>query len=48
MVETKRKMRMGDFQVEYNKAEMRKAELTKKELIDLPPETPTYQAIGRM
>lgn len=48
MIDTQQKLRLSDYQIEVQKQIIRKAELTKEELKQQNPDTPTYQGVGRM
>nr|CAG4646743.1 EOG090X0LK7 [Macrothrix elegans] len=48
MVETSQKLKLADIQIETLKRTMTHAQLTEKEISQLPTETKTYESIGRM
>nr|CAG4635224.1 EOG090X0LK7 [Alona affinis] len=48
MVETSQKLKLADMQIETLKRNMIHAQLTDKEISQLPAETKTYESVGRM
>ncbi len=48
MIESKQRLRQGELISDAQKSQIRVAEITKQELVSLPENTPTYQAVGRM
>ena len=48
MVETSQKLKLADMQIETLKRSMIHAQLTDKEISQLPAETKTYESVGRM
>ena len=48
MVESTQKIKISEFQIEQLKTTITRARLTEKELNSLPPDTRTYEALGRM
>nr|CAG4642232.1 EOG090X0LK7 [Eurycercus lamellatus] len=48
MVETSQKLKLADIQIETLKRSMTHAQLTDKEISQLPIETKTYESVGRM
>merc|ERR1712071_319827 len=48
MVDTSQKLKLADMQIETHKRSMTHAQLTEKEIIQLPLEVNTYESLGRM
>ncbi|XP_057379286.1 prefoldin subunit 1-like [Daphnia carinata] len=48
MVETSQKLKLADLQIETLKRSMTHAQLTDKEISQLPTDTKTYESVGRM
>merc|ERR1712135_181206 len=48
MVETSQKLKLADIQIETHKRSMTHAQLTEKEISQLPLEVNTYESLGRM
>ena len=48
MVETSQKLKLADLQIETLKRSITHAQLTDKEISQLPTETKTYESVGRM
>ena len=48
MVETSQKLKLADMQIETLKRSMTHAQLTDKEISQLPSETKMYESVGRM
>lgn len=48
MVETSQKLKLADMQIETLKRNMIHAQLTDKEISQLPADTKTYESVGRM
>lgn len=48
MVETSQKLKLADLQIETLKRSMTHAQLTDKEISQLPIDTRTYESVGRM
>ena len=48
MVESTQKIKISEIQIEQLKSTITRARLTEKELDSLPPETRTYESVGRM
>ena len=48
MVETSQKLKLADLQIETLKRSITHAQLTDKEISQLPTETKTYESCGRM
>ncbi|XP_067011148.1 prefoldin subunit 1 [Anabrus simplex] len=48
MLETTQKLKLADVQIDSLKRSMQHAMLTAKEIAALPPETKTYESVGRM
>nr|CAG4642958.1 EOG090X0LK7 [Evadne anonyx] len=48
MVETSQKLKLADIQIETYKRSMTHAQLTEKEVSQLPLEVNTYESLGRM
>nr|CAG4643657.1 EOG090X0LK7 [Ilyocryptus agilis] len=48
IVETSQKLKLADIQIESIKRSMTHAQLTDKEIAQLPTDTKTYESVGRM
>ena len=48
MIETSQKLKLADMQIETLKRSMTHAQLTDKEVSQLPSETKMYESVGRM
>ncbi len=48
MLESSQQIKISEFQIEQLRSTITRARLTEKELDGLPPETRTYEAVGRM
>nr|CAG4649872.1 EOG090X0LK7 [Scapholeberis mucronata] len=48
MVETSQKLKLADLQIETLKRSITHAQLTDKEISQLPNDTKTYESVGRM
>ena len=48
MVETSQKLKLADIQIESHKRSMTHAQLTEKEIGQLPADIKTYESLGRM
>ncbi|XP_051162930.1 prefoldin subunit 1 [Leptopilina boulardi] len=48
MIDTSQKLKLADVQIETLKRTKQRAELTSKEITSLPPNTRTYESVGRM
>ena len=48
MIETSQKLKLADMQIETLKRSMTHAQLTDKEISQLPSETKMYESVGRM
>nr|CAG4651519.1 EOG090X0LK7 [Simocephalus serrulatus] len=48
MVETSQKLKLADLQIETLKRSITHAQLTDKEISQLPTDTKTYESVGRM
>ena len=48
MVDTSQKLKLADVQIESLRRTKQRAELTSKEVTSLPPNTKTYESVGRM
>ena len=48
MIETSQKLKLADMQIETFKRSMTHAQLTDKEISQLPSETKMYESVGRM
>ena len=48
MIDTSQKLKLADVQIESLRRTKQRAELTTKEITLLPPNTKTYESVGRM
>lgn len=48
MTDTTKKLKLADLQIDKLKRSKQRAQLTIKEITSLPPDTRTYESIGRM
>jgi hypothetical protein len=48
MVATRKQLMQNDMQCEFSRAVIKRCEITRRELEQLPADTPTYQTVGRM
>ncbi|XP_033207368.1 prefoldin subunit 1 [Belonocnema kinseyi] len=48
MIDTSQKLKLADVQIDSLKRTKQRADLTTKEITSLPPNTKTYESVGRM
>lgn len=48
MLESTQKIKISEIQIEQLRSTITRAKLTERELEGLPPDTRTYEAVGRM